>query len=131
MLYLYKVDMESVQRRATDWTARFQFSTGHDFCLLQTDQSCSGSHPASYPMSTGRKAPGAIHLKNGGAAPPLSHTSSWHSAQFTKHGDNFTSTVSITFTAMGIPCTPCGASSRFRWLCWVFLFQMMYAVPCK
>jgi hypothetical protein len=53
-----------------------------DFSVLHSVQNGSEAHLASYPMGTGVKAAGAYSsplgadVKNGGATPPLHHTSS-------------------------------------------------------
>jgi hypothetical protein len=47
--------------RAMGWTARVRFPAVQDFYLrhsIQTDQTGSGAHPASYPMGTGGSFPG-------------------------------------------------------------------------
>jgi hypothetical protein len=74
------------------------------FCLFHSVHAGSGAHSVSYPMGTGDSFPGdkaagheadhsppsSVEFKNGGAMPPLPHTSSWHSAWSIKHRDNFT-----------------------------------------
>jgi hypothetical protein len=40
-------------RRATGWTVGAGFSAGADVPILHNVQTCSGAHPASYPMTTG------------------------------------------------------------------------------
>jgi hypothetical protein len=50
---------QSVQLLATDWTTKgseFESRWGQEFSLLHVVQTCSRSHPASYPMGTGGKA---------------------------------------------------------------------------
>jgi hypothetical protein len=44
---------QSVQRRATDWTARVQFLAVQDFSFLHSVQTVSRPHPASYPVGNG------------------------------------------------------------------------------
>jgi hypothetical protein len=39
--------------------------------------------------------PSSAEVKNGGNIPPLSHMSSWHSAELIKHRDNFTFTLPV------------------------------------
>jgi hypothetical protein len=61
-----------------------QFPAGRkDFSLLRSVQTDSGAHPTSYTMDTGgdlpHSPPSSVEVKNGGAIPPLSHMSSWHS----------------------------------------------------
>jgi hypothetical protein len=78
---------------ATGWTVGAQFpARERDYSLLHSVQTGSGVHPASYPMDTGALYPGVkppVHeadhslpfvaeVENGGAIPPLPHTSSWH-----------------------------------------------------
>jgi hypothetical protein len=67
---------------------------GRDFSLFRSVQTRSGAHPTSCPRSTGEYFPGgkaagawrwpltfiSAEVKNGGALPPLPHTSSWHGA---------------------------------------------------
>jgi hypothetical protein len=79
-----------------------------NFYQFYSIQTCSGAHPASYPMRTGcfspkvkqpgreadHQPPSNVEIKNGGAIPPLPNTSSWRGAQLIKHRDNFT----FTFT---------------------------------
>jgi hypothetical protein len=82
---------------ATGWTARVRFPEMQDCSLLHSVQTRSGAHPASYPMGSflsngdrglflgvqqpGREVdhspPSSAEVKNGGAIPPLAHTSSW------------------------------------------------------
>jgi hypothetical protein len=64
------------------------------FSLLQSVQTSSGAHPASYPVSTGALSPGVWRLgceadhshsssadvKNVGVMPPLPHMFSWYNA---------------------------------------------------
>jgi hypothetical protein len=77
---------------ATGWTARVRFQTVQEFSLLHVVHTGSGAHQA-YLMGTGavytgvkrpgREAdyspPSSAEVMNGGAMPPLPHTSSWHS----------------------------------------------------
>jgi hypothetical protein len=65
-----------------------------DFSLLHSVPTGSGAHPAYSLLSTGAHSPGvkrpgreadhspacSAEVKNGGAIPPLSHTSSWGGA---------------------------------------------------
>jgi hypothetical protein len=66
-----------------------------DFSLLHSVQTDYGAHSTSYAMGTGgglspgvkrisheahHSPPSSAEVKNRGAIPPLSHTSSWHSA---------------------------------------------------
>jgi hypothetical protein len=64
---------------------------GRDFSPLHSFQTSCGAHPASYPMITGKEAfssgvkrlrheaddspPSTFEVMNGGAIPPLHHTS--------------------------------------------------------
>jgi hypothetical protein len=65
-----------------------------NFSLLHSVQTCSGAHPASYPMGTGALSPGvkgpgreaghsppsSAKAKSSGAIPPLPNRSSWRGA---------------------------------------------------
>jgi hypothetical protein len=97
--------MDSSVDMATGWTARVRFPGVQHF-LFST-----ASRPALGPIQPSvqwlprdlspevkrlvREAdhapPSSAEVKNGGAIPPLPHTSSWHSAQLIKHRDNVTS----------------------------------------
>jgi hypothetical protein len=69
-------------------------SKGKIVSLLHNIQAGSGAQPASYPMGTGGDflgtkllglqadpfLPSSAEIKNGGAIPPLTRMSSWHSA---------------------------------------------------
>jgi hypothetical protein len=71
----------------------FDFRKEHDLSVLNSVQTGYGIYPASYPINNeddffGVKRPGreadysspfSAEVKNGGAIPPLSHTSSWQS----------------------------------------------------
>jgi hypothetical protein len=84
-------------------SVRFPAEAGNS-SVLQSIQTGSGAHSASYSMGTGDsflkgKAEGAwssqltaisAKLKNGGAIPPLPQETSWFGAWFIKHRDNFT-----------------------------------------
>jgi hypothetical protein len=84
------------------WTAGVRFPAGaRDFSLLSV-QTHSRVHPASYPVGNRGSFPGgkvagheadhsppsSAKVKNGGAIPPLPHTSSWRGAQLIKHMEN-------------------------------------------
>jgi hypothetical protein len=69
-----------------------------DFSLLYSIQTDSWTHPASYPIGTRGSFPGgeadhippsSAELKNGGAMPPLPHTSSWHPLQLIIHRSHY------------------------------------------
>jgi hypothetical protein len=49
-------------RRATGWTAGVDYRQGQYVSLLHNVQTCSGAHPASYPMSTGGSFSGHKNL---------------------------------------------------------------------
>jgi hypothetical protein len=52
--------VQSVQRLATGWTTKgsgFESRWGQKCSLLHVVQTCSGAHPASYPMGTGGSFP--------------------------------------------------------------------------
>jgi hypothetical protein len=72
-----------------------------DFYLLHKVQTDSETHPASYQMEPWVKwlvneaehsTPSNVEVKNGGAIPPPSDTSSRHDASLTKYKVNFTFT---------------------------------------
>jgi hypothetical protein len=80
---------------ATGLTAGVRFpARARNFVLLHSVQTGSKAHLASYPMSTGSTFPGvkrsgreadhslpsSAKVKDGGAMPPLPHTSSWRGA---------------------------------------------------
>jgi hypothetical protein len=51
--------LHSVKRRATQWTARVEFSAAtRDFYLLYSIQTGCRTHPAFYPIETVRSLPG-------------------------------------------------------------------------
>jgi hypothetical protein len=52
VLFLYK-SQDSTVGIATGWTTRIRFPAVQDCSLLNSVQTGSGAHPASYPMSTG------------------------------------------------------------------------------
>jgi hypothetical protein len=74
-----------------------RFQAGARAPFLYSVQDGSGLHPACYPMGNGGPFPGikrlgretgqsplcSVQVKNGGAIPPLPHTFSWDSANFT------------------------------------------------
>jgi hypothetical protein len=99
---------QAIQRRATGWTAGVRFPReAKDFSLLRTPQTGSGAHPASYSKGSGgsflgpkrlgleanHSPPPNAEVKNGGAVPPLRHTSLWRRAKLIKRRDNFTFTL--------------------------------------
>jgi hypothetical protein len=81
---------------ATGWTAGVRLPAVQDFSLLHSVQTGSGTHPASYPVTSGftpppppdgesfpgvrrpwreadRSPPSSAEVKKGGAIPPLPH----------------------------------------------------------
>jgi hypothetical protein len=56
---------------ATGWTARVRFPPKQNFSLIHSVQTCSGAHPASYPMCTGADFPKILLL--GTHCPKLSN----------------------------------------------------------
>jgi hypothetical protein len=48
--------------------------------------------------------PSSAEVKNGGAIPPFSHMSSWHSTELIKHRDNFALSENAGSSSSGMKC---------------------------
>jgi hypothetical protein len=108
-LFIYLAQL--VQRRSTGWKSGVRLPALHDFLSSSQRPERLWVPSSLLSMGTGALSPGIKRLgqeaghshpsddeiKNGGAIPPLPHTSSRHDAKFIKHKDNFTITFHLCY----------------------------------
>jgi hypothetical protein len=117
-------------------------SSDKRFLSLYNVQTDSGAHPASYTVVVGsgflrvkaawayadHSPPSSDDVKNGGATPPLPHTSSRIDVQLIKHRENFTC---ITYLSLTLPNTVLGNRNLLLPLLLTFLDSVTPLVCSK